>query len=713
MKQLMNVYRDGNLKVEEVPVPHLNDGCILVQNEYSIISLGTESKSIELAKMNLLEKALSRPKDLKMAFDLAKKEGFVSTYQKSMNILNQPISLGYSSAGIVIEVADDVFEYKVGDRVACGGSGHAEVVCVPKNLCTKIPDGVKSEEAAFTTIGSIALQGVRQSDPKLGEVILVIGLGLVGQLVVQILKTAGCKVIGVDNDEMKVKISEDGGADLALPRNVDDLKQKIFSYTGGYGVDAVIIAAATQSNDPIELASDTLRDKGRITVVGAVRTDLPRKPFYEKELSLNFSRSYGPGRYDKVYEEKGIDYPIGYVRWTEKRNMGAFLDLVDDGKINLDLLITHKFKFEDATQAYNIITQSKDLILGVVFEYPKKINLGSKIEVRTVPYPPCKEGTINVGFIGAGKFAQNYLLPLISEMSFVRLIGLATATGINAHYIGKKFRFGYITTNADEIIADDTIDCVIIATRHNLHAKYAIEGLRANKHVYVEKPLALTEIELEGLVKEWENTNRVLMVGLNRRFSSLVRTCKKELQRGYGPTIINYQVNAGKYPLDHWVYDPVIGGGRIVGECVHFFDVMNYIVGSKVRGISALSIDTTDRSVKSEDNIVVTVKYEDGSIGNLIYRSIGNPDYPKEMIQINRSEITIDLHDYQTLAIYGKRCYNHKLRKRDKGHKEEIRCFFEAIRNGSTCIPMEEIIEVHQIAYKVEKEIKGFPNEYP
>jgi len=712
MKQLVNVYLNGNLKVEEVPIPHLNDGSILVQNEYSAISIGTESKSIELAKMNLLEKAKSRPKDVEMALDAVKKEGIVSTYKKSMSILNQPTPLGYSSSGIVIGVADDVHEFKIGDRVACGGSGHAEVVCVPKNLCVKIPDKVKTEYAAFTTIGSIALQGVRQSSPKLGEYVLVIGLGLVGQFVVQILKSAGCKVIGVDIDEKKVNIARDAGVDLAIPRNNEAIKQNIRSFTGGYGVDAAIITAATQSNDPIEFSSDVLRDKGRITIVGAVKTDLPRKPFYEKELSLNFSRSYGPGRYDKMYEEKGIDYPIGYVRWTEKRNMEEFLSLIDKNQIDVSKLITHRFSFENAIEAYSLITESKDLKFGIIFEYPKKVNIDSKMFLtKTTTLTTLKSDTINVGVIGAGKFAQNYLLPIMSKMSDIRFVGLSTATGINANYVGDKYGFKYVTTNADEIISDKNIDCIIIATRHNLHAPYVIKGLKAKKHVYVEKPLALTKNELENVVKEWENANTVLMVGLNRRFSNSISKCKTELQKVSGPTIINYLVNAGKYPKDHWAYDPKEGGGRIIGECVHFFDVINYIAESKVKEISAISIDSNNQLVKSNDNIIASIKYENGSIGNLIYTSIGSSQYPKETIHIERNEITIDVNNFQSVAIYNKSKNEIKSRKQDKGHADELKRFFDAIRNGKMCIPMDEIIEAHRIAYEVNENIKGHPYE--
>ena len=708
MKQLIENYRTGELKIEDMPLPYFKKGGVLVQNEYSAISIGTESSSIKLAKKNLLEKARSRPEEMKQVKKLIKEAGLISAYKKAMNRLEVPSPLGYSSAGKAINVADDVNEFKVGDRVACAGSGHAEIVYVHRNLCVKIPDNVKTEHAAFTTIGSIALQGVRQSDAKLGESVLVIGLGIVGQLVVQILKSAGCRVVGVDIDESKVIVSKDLGADLALVRNREGIKEKILSFTNGYGIDAAIITAATSSNDPIEFASDILRDKGRITVVGAVRTDLPRKPFYEKELTLNFSRSYGPGRYDKQYEEKGVDYPIGFVRWTEKRNMKAFLNLIAEGKINIDGLITHRFRFDDAVKAYEKIKDSNEMVLGAIFEYTEKVDRTSKISLtRTRVEKSRKLDVLNVGFIGAGSYAQSYLLPILSKNPNVNFNGIATATGMNANHIGKKYGFEYVTTNADEIINDEEIDCIIIATRHNLHAKYVIAGLKANKHVYVEKPLALNEKELNDVIRAWKESNTDVMVGFNRRFSKLTEIAKKELQKTSGPIIFNYLVNAGGHPEDHWIYDLEEGGGRIIGECVHFFDLMGYIIDGEVKEMSAQSIDSFNKLVKPEDNIIVAIKYENGSLGNLIYTSIGNSDYPKEKIHIEKNGIIIDINDFREVTVYGKRKKKEKLRKQDKGQLNELQKFYESIKDGEMCIKLEDIFNAHQIAFRVNTMIKS------
>ncbi|MBU4502980.1 MAG: bi-domain-containing oxidoreductase, partial [Nanoarchaeota archaeon] len=691
MKQLIKNNRTGEIKIEEVPPPVLRKGGVLVRNEYSAISIGTETSSIEIAKKNLLEKVRSRPKELEQIRELIKKEGVVSAYKKAMSKLELPSPLGYSSAGTIVEVANDVDEFCVGDKVTCAGCGHAEIIYVSRNLCVKIPNNVKTEHAAFTTLGSIALQGVRQSDAKLDENVLVIGLGIVGQFAVQILKSAGCRVVGVDVDENKVKICGELGADLALVRNTDGIKEKILSFTDGYGIDIVIITAATSSNDPIEFASDILRDKGRITVVGAVRTDLPRKPFYEKELTLNFSRSYGPGRYDKQYEEKGIDYPIGFVRWTEKRNMKAFLNLIAEGKINIDRLITHRFKFDDAVKAYEKITNSDEMVLGAIFQYAEKVDRTSKISLTRRGEKSRKLNVLNVGFIGAGSYAQSYLFPILSKNLNVNFKGVATSTGMNAHHIGKKYGFEYVTTNADEIINDEEINCIIIATRHNLHAKYVIKGLKANKNVYVEKPLALNKKELDDILMAWKDSNADVMVGFNRRFSPHIIKLKNFIKNRKNPLAINYRINAGFIPKEHWIHDPEEGGGRIVGEVCHFVDLCNFICESKPANIFAQNLEAGRTDIPNDDSLGILIKYENGSVATISYFSNGNIFYPKERIEIfcENSIAIIDDFKKSMFMMNGKK-KKFVSRKQDKGQKNTLNAYINSLKEGEKIpIPFE------------------------
>lgn len=722
MKQLVQNYKTGELRVEEVPPPALKSGGVLVRNVFSLISTGTEKAKIELARKNLLAKAKEKPEQVRQVLKTLKKEGIINTYRKVMTKLEAPSPLGYSSAGVVIEVGRGVDEFKVGERVACAGAGyavHAEVVFVPKNLCVKIPDKVGFDYAAFTTLGAIAMQGVRQAQLTLGENIVVIGLGVVGQLAVQIVKAAGCKVMGIDIDPWKVELAKKLGIDGGVVRGRDDVVKEIRAFSGGRGIDAVIITAGTSSSDPVELAGKILRDRGRVVVVGAVKMDIPRKDYYEKELSLSFSRSYGPGRYDPIYEEEGIDYPIGYVRWTEKRNMEEFLTLVSERKVNLKPLITHRFKIEDALQAYEIITgKRKKKFLGVLLKYEEDKEQRSKISLKAVDSSKAKPGLslekVNLGIIGAGSFAQNFLLPNFKKISSARFKGVATTTGINAKHVAKKFGFEYATTKTEDIINDPEVDAIIIATRHNLHSELTIKTLEKNKAVFVEKPLALCEEELREVIKVWEESQGRLMVGFNRRFAPLVKKVKEFYHERRGPLAIIYRINAGYIPKNHWIQDPQEGGGRIIGEVCHFVDLLEYFVNARPTKIYAQSILDDREDITNSDTINISLKFEDGSIGSLSYLACGDGSFPKERIEIFGEDSVGIIDDFKN-ATFTRGGKTKKIKKinQDKGHREELEAFVEAVKSGEEMpIKFEEIVTTTLITFKILESLeKGVPIE--
>ena len=702
MKQLIKNNKTGDLSIKEVPVPHLGDGCLLVQNDYSAVSVGTESSSVEIAKKNLLQKARSRPEEFKKVIGLMKREGVLAAYKKAMNKLGLPAPLGYSSAGKVLKVGGGVRGFEKGDRVTCGGCGHAEVISVPQNLCVKVPNDVDLKQAAFTTLGSIALQGVRQADVELGENIIVIGLGIVGQITMQLVEAAGANPIGIDIDSAVVDFASRLGF-TAYSRDEQTLVENLQALTGGRGADAVIITAGTASNDPVEFASEVLRDKGQITVVGAVKMDLPRNPFYMKELSFNLSRSYGPGRYDINYEEKGHDYPIGYVRWTEKRNMEAVLKLMEKSRLDISRLITDVHPFSEAPEVYEKINGKEKPVIGTLLEYEDSIEKESTVYLSS-GNKKRKAGSVpvNVGFIGAGSYAQSYLLPNLAGIRDVNLKGLATATGMNADHIGNKFRFDYITTDAGRIIKDEEIACVFIATRHNLHAEYVMGALKENKHVYVEKPLAITESELEGIREAWESSEGTLMVGFNRRFSPLVKKARRFLDSSLTPLAINYRINAGYLPPEHWLHDPDIGGGRIIGEACHFVDLCGYFTESDIRSADIYKLDNPEGNIPDEDTSVISLKYSDGSIAVISYFSNGDTSLPKERIEIFGGSSSLIIDDFKTLRMYrGGRCSKFKLRKQDKGQRDEIREYIERIKEGESPIPAEELFSVTEAVFAI------------
>jgi predicted dehydrogenase/threonine dehydrogenase-like Zn-dependent dehydrogenase len=681
MKQLIQNFKTGELYVDQVPMPGISSGMVLVENEFSLISAGTERSTVKVAQSSLLGKAKQRPDLVAQVIQNIKKEGLAATFSKVRTKLDSLKALGYSTSGTVIASMDKNSIFKPGDRVACAGqdyASHAEIVTVPQNLVAKIPDNVTSEEAAFTTLGAIALQGVRQCDPKLGEKICVIGLGLLGQITCQILKANGCAVLGIDLNEALVKMADETDNLKALNRNDTNLVSACESFTNGYGFDSVIITAAAHSNDPVELSATILKKKGKVIVVGAVKMDIPRDPhFYRKELDLKMSCSYGPGRYDVNYEENGNDYPFSYVRWTEQRNMEAFLDLLSRKAIDVRSLVSHIFDITDAEKAYDIVLgKTKELHMGILLKYkPNESKKNTLTQVNNFPV-----NTINVGLVGAGSFAQSYLIPGIKSWG-ASLDGVVTSKGITSKNVSDKFKFNFCSSDADDVLNKEDINTVFIATPHSSHAELVIKALKANKNVFVEKPLAINQEQLKAVIKTKVGFHQPLMVGFNRRFAQISKTIKKEFKNVDEPLVINIRINAGLIPKDHWTQQPEIGGGRVVGEVCHFIDLMQYFTDSEPVKVFAESISSDNTKITQEDNIAIVVKFTNGSVGNLTYLANGDKSLAKERIEVFGGGNVGIINDFRDGKFFrdGKTI---KLKSSGKGHKEEITAFLNAVKDG-------------------------------
>jgi len=713
MKQVFLRMGKGDVVVEDIPPPALKAGGVIVRNAFSLISAGTERASISAGGLGIIQKARERPDLVRKVIDSFSTEGLTATYYKVMAKLSGFTPIGYSSSGIVQEVGEGAGEFSRGDRVACAGVGyanHAQIVFVPKNLSVCVPDGVRLDHAAFTTIGAIALHGVRQSGAVLGERVAVIGLGLVGLLAVQILRAGGVRVIGLDIDEERVRLSQELGADAGVVIGKDDEAAVTRAFTNNLGVDAAVITAATKSSEPIVLAGNICRDRGRIVVVGDVGMQIPRDIFYRKELSLVLSRSYGPGRYDPLYEEGGIDYPPGYVRWTEARNMKEFLELVKAGKVNVERLITHRFALDEASRAYDLLAGRKnERYLGILLTYGMEEPVASKVLLRPAPKYELK-GKLSIGFIGAGAFAQSVLLPALKDVRGVILKGVATATGVSGKKVAQRFGFEYCTTQSEEILNDQGIDTVFIATRHNLHAPIAIAALRKGKAVFMEKPMAINEPELGELLKVWRETGGRLMVGFNRRFSPLIGRMKAFFSGRKEPLQMIYRVNAGFLPKDHWVHDPREGGGRIIGEVCHFVDLLCFLTDSRPVRVFAENIPSSGDAL-SEDNVTVTLKFSDGSWGTIAYIARGDSALPKEMVEVFCGGATAILNDFRTISLYREGREKREGKTQEKGHRQEMEAFVSSVLGGG---PMPNDVElsalVTQTTYRIEESIKkGLP----
>jgi predicted dehydrogenase/threonine dehydrogenase-like Zn-dependent dehydrogenase len=727
MKQVSQHVKSGAILVEEVPTPAMKPGHLLVQTHYSVISPGTERASVSSRSGSLLSKARKNPDLVKKILEQVVQLGLVTTYKRVQSRLESLASLGYSASGEVVAVGKGIDDLAVGTPVACAGAGyasHAEYLLIPRNLCAKIPRGVGFDEAAYTTIGAIALQGVRQAAPTLGESVAVVGLGLVGQLTVQLLKAHGCVVIGIDLDRQAVELAKNSGADVAVGRSSADIKRVVQSFTMGKGVDAVIITAATTSNDPIQLSGEICREKGRVVLVGDVGLQLPRGPYYMKELDFRLSRSYGPGRYDPAYEEGGKDYPFGYVRWTENRNMQEFLRLLSTKEVDVQKLTTHRFTIDEAAKAYTLISGSRkgrlERSVGVLLDYEATHVRGDRIVTRIDLVPPvtgAHPNPLNIGFLGAGSFAQASLLPPIKSHPGISLVGVCTGNGLNAKSVAKNFKFQFATTNPKDVIDNESIGTVFIATRHNLHAGYIIDAIKRGKNVFVEKPLAVNEQELAEIVKSYQVAARsknhgVLMVGFNRNFAPSVRTAKEFFSEATGPFVINYRVNAGYLPSTHWTRDPEEGGGRIVGEVCHFVALIQHFVNASPDRVYAEGLSIVGTMSGEDDSTIITLRFSDGSIGTIMYLANADPSVPKEYIEISSTGRTAIIDNFQRLKLFRQE----KLTETSsgtiqKGHREEIEAFLSAIKDGKESpMSFESLVMTTRITFKVQEALrKGMP----
>ncbi|MBI4852187.1 MAG: bi-domain-containing oxidoreductase [Acidobacteria bacterium] len=698
MKQVVQNFKTGELKVEELPPPVLRTGGMLVRTAYSLISAGTERTTVATAQSSLIGKARQRPDLVKQVLDSVRREGLVNTYEKVMARLETVKALGYSAAGTVIEVGEGVSGFRVGDRVACAGVGyasHAEINFVPTNLCTLLPENISLAEAAYTTLGAIAMQGIRQAHVRLGENVVVIGLGLIGQLTIQMLKAAGCRILGIDLDQAVVDLAIKSGAHQAINRS-EDVHKIVDAFTQGRGADSVILTASTNSNDPVKLAGEIARDRGRVVVVGAVKMDIPREHYYMKELELCLSRSYGPGRYDPDYEEYGQDYPIGYVRWTEKRNMEEFLRLVSEKYVNLDLLTTHRFAVEKASDAYDLILgKTGERCCGVLLEYPKDGKVISKIPTRYADKSSSSgQNDLAVGFIGAGNFATASLLPHLRNAKGVRLTGVANSTGVSSKNTAERFRFAFSSTDAKEVINDPNTNCVFIATRHSTHGELVKEALRKGRSVFVEKPLCLNQKELKDIIEAQKESEKAVLVGFNRRFSPLAIQLKQAFGLKNSPYSMIYRVNAGFIPKDNWIQDPLQGGGRIIGEVCHFIDLMQFFTDAQPIQVFAQSVKSGSDKETDEDSIMINISFSDGSIGTVHYLAIGDKSFPKERLEVFGAGSVAVLDDFKT-ATFTRNGNTSKFASagQDKGHRNEVESFISSLqKNGAAPISMQSLV---------------------
>ena len=779
MKQILQSFKTGEMWLAEVPAPLCKSKGVVVRTVASFVSAGTERMLAEFAKKNLLGKALQMPDQVKKVIRKMKTEGFFATLEKVQAKLDQPIPLGYSSAGVVVETGRDS-GFNVGDLVACGGAGfanHAEYAYVPRNLLARIPEGVSFEDASCATVGSIALQGVRQCDVRLGETVAVIGLGLLGQLAVQMLRASGCRVIGYDLNKNRCELAMGAGGggrgvtalpDAGLRCVSENLVGEAMAFTGGYGVDAVLITAATHSDEPVTVAAEICRKKGRVVATGLVGMNLPRDQYYKKEVDFRLSCSYGPGRYDPVYEEQGIDYPFGYVRWTEQRNMQAFVELVASGRVTPSRLVTHRFKFDDALDAYQVLLGvKKEPYLGIVLKYgeegvgelrvgelrvgelrvgelgvgelvrrvdfvPSPNSLTQKLPTHKLSSPNSKTpnsqthqlNSVGVSFIGCGNFAKAVLLPNLKKVKDVDFRGVSTATGMSATDTAKKYGFAFAATDQAEVLKDEGTDLVMVTTRHDMHAAQIAAALAAGKYVFSEKPLCINEEQLEELILNAEKqrsgeaevgalkTLSRVMIGFNRRFSPHAKMLKEYFAKRTLPLVMHYRVNAGSIPKDIWLHNPDVGGGRMVGEGCHFIDFMSFVCGAPVEKVQAMCIKTTNGAETPEDSVSVNLQFADGSVGTLEYVALGDTTLPKEFCEIHGDGSTATMDNFCKTVCTGKLGKRKLKGKQEKGFKEELEATMAAVKAGEAMpIKFEEIENVTRTTFAVLRALKNGASE--
>ncbi|MBD3375212.1 zinc-binding dehydrogenase [candidate division KSB1 bacterium] len=673
MKQVLQNFKNGEILVEKVPAPICPEKGILVRNDFSLISAGTERGTVKTGQASMVGKAKQRPDLVKQVLENVRREGLKSTLTKVNSRLETLKALGYSTAGVVIESRTERF--MVGDRVACAGqdiASHAEFIAVPVNLAAQIPESVASEDAAYTTVGAIAMQGIRQADLRVGENVVVIGMGLLGLLTIQLAKACGCRVIALDVHDRHFNLAKDFGCDACLLTQ-HIVGNEIDHFTAGLGADAVIIAASTSSNEPVEMALDFCRKKGRIVILGAVNMNIPRSPFYEKEIDFKISCSYGPGRYDQAYEQKGQDYPAAYVRWTEQRNMLAFLDLLSQQKINVRKLTSHTFAVEEAKKAYKLVTgEAKEASLGILFRYAQDVEYSPMI--ISSEQKQKRKDSIQLGVIGAGNFAKAHLLPHL-KTGQVSFVAIADLDGSNAKSVARKYGVSKVYTDAGMLLADSDIDTVVIASRHDTHASFTLNALNHKKNVYVEKPLVLTLGDLKLLGKA--SVESILQVGFNRRFSPMAIAVKQYFSERVYPLTINIRINAGFLAPDYWLNDPEWGGGRLRGEVCHFIDLAQYFLSSTPDSVYTVATQEKYDIDRPHENFILTIEYTDGSTACIQYYSNGSKQLSKELIEVFGGDKTATIHDFKNLVFYDRATRKQRV-SAGKGHKQEIEHFLDS-----------------------------------
>jgi predicted dehydrogenase/threonine dehydrogenase-like Zn-dependent dehydrogenase len=731
MKQLLYSPKEGRGTVVEVPVPAAQRGRVLVRTAASLVSAGTERAAVEQSRKSLVERARERPELVKKVFERVKAEGLAGTVQSVRAKLGEPYALGYSAAGVVIETGAEVEGFRAGDRVACAGVGyasHAEVLSVPKNLCVRVPDAVDFESAAFATLGAIALQGVRLAEPTLGESVVVVGLGLLGQLTAQILRANGCRVFGLDLDQSKIDLARQLGMDDGAISD-EDAGRACIEWTRGRGADAVIITAAAESDQPIRLAGEVSRLKGRVVAVGLVGMNVPRDVYFRRELTLRVSMSYGPGRYDPDYEERGHDYPLPYVRWTEGRNLEAFLDLLAAGRVRVAPLVTHRFEIEEGGRAYDLIAgDAREPHLGVVINYDAGREVSRVVENEKVVGraagsaagaasqtaggaardSSARASSVRVGLVGAGGYAGAVLLPHLKSLG-ADFRTVATATGLSARRVGERFGFARFASDADEVINDAEVNLVVIATRHDTHAEYARRALARGLHVFVEKPLALTDEELDAVIEVAGASPGRLAVGFNRRFSPLAQKCAGVYADRRAPLSIVYRVNAGRLPAGHWVKDSREGGGRVVSEVCHFVDLMQFFAGAPPVRVYAEPLRARSEEIGEEDSLFVTVAFADGSAGSIAYLSEGDAGLAKERVEVFGGGQTFVIEDFRAATLYRDgREERTRQPRQDKGQLGLLRAVCATVIDGAPApIPLEELVATTRATFRIRDSLRA------
>ena len=710
MKQILQSLKDGSTTLAEVPIPRTASGNVLIQSEISLVSAGTERMLVKFGKSGWISKARQQPEKVKMVLDKARTDGLAATYDAVMSKLDEPLALGYCNVGQITEMADGIDGLSPGDRVVSNGK-HAEYVTVPKNLCAKIPDGVSSEEASFTVLGAIGLQGIRLVNPTLGECVVVTGLGAIGLMVVQMLRAQGCRVLGIDFDDSRLALARQFGAETVNPGAGEDVLEAAATFSRGRGVDAVIITAATDSNEPVHQAAQMCRKRGRIVLVGVVGLNLSRDDFYEKELTFQVSCSYGPGRYDPAYEEGGQDYPIGFVRWTEQRNFEAVLDLMDAGDLDVKSLITHRFDVDAAAEAMDLLT-SGEPSMGILINYPAGNDGEAESTLqRNVQLAPDQGAASagNVAFLGAGNYAGRVLIPAFKAAG-ADLATVVSSGGISAVHSGKKFGFSNASTDAAQVLDDETIDTIVIATRHDAHAQQVLAALRAGKHVFCEKPLCLTLDELAEIEAEKaERSAQQLMIGFNRRFAPHIVQMKGLLDKIDQPKAFSMTVNAGEIPADHWVQDPLVGGGRIVGEGCHFIDLLRHLAGAPIVEHHSIALGAHPAVAVRDDKAVINLRFADGSVGVINYLANGHNAVAKERLEVFCAGRVLQLDNFLRLKAHGwSGAKSSRLWRQDKGQTDCAAAFMTAVREGGApAIPVDEVFEVSRVSIEVADALRS------